>query len=90
MSSTLLLAGCAYREDPPEQRQLAADLVELTGLEHERIEINPAEVVAVREPRAHHRVLPAKANCAVMTTDGKFISVLETCPEVTRRLEQSK
>jgi hypothetical protein len=84
------LAGCSgtYHDDPPEQ--LALDLVQLTGLDRETIDINPGEVVAIRTPRVHHRVLPPEANCAVLTTDGKFISVLETCQQVRQLLGQAR
>ena len=82
----VLLSGCAI-DDPPEQ--FAFDLVRVTGLDHEMIEINPAEVVAIHAPRLHRRELPPSAHCAIKTTDGKFISVLETCQEVADRLEHS-
>jgi hypothetical protein len=88
-----LLAGCmaAVQQDPPpEQQQLAFDLVTVTGLEHELIQINPSEVIALRAPRKVHRVLPPRANCAVQTTDGHFVSVLETCQEVLQRLERAR
>jgi hypothetical protein len=86
-----LLAGCAaaVEDDPPAEQQIVAgSLVEVTGLEHERIEVNPTEIVALRAPRRVHRVLPAKANCAIMTTDGKFLSIIESCAEVRRKLER--
>ena len=70
------------------QNALALDLVHLTGLHHELIEVNPTEIVVIRSPRKQSRLLPPEANCAIVTTDGKFISVLETCEEVDRRLEQ--
>jgi len=85
------LVSCAT-QNPPNQpgAQFAFDLVTFTGLDHEKIEVNPTEVVAIREPRTHRRELPPAAKCALVTTDGKFISVLETCSEVSTRLENSK
>jgi hypothetical protein len=69
---------------------VAVDLIQVTGLDGEAIAINPTEVVGIRAPRKHHRVLPPLANCAIMTTDGKFIAVLENCQMVSQRLEAVK
>ena len=81
----MLLTGCAA-DDPP---QLAFDMIELTGLVGERVAINPAEVVSIREPREKGRAVHPHANCIISTTDGKFISVIEECTEVERRLEHA-
>ena len=87
-----LLAGCAaVVNDPPDPRnQLAIELVELSGLDNEQIEVNPAAVVAIRSPRQKNRIMAPAANCALLTTDGRFISVLESCDEVRRRLGGAK
>jgi hypothetical protein len=66
---------------------VAIDLIWLTGLDHEAIAINPGEVVSIRSPRKHHRVLPPGANCAITTSDGKFTSVIESCQVVLQRLQ---
>jgi hypothetical protein len=70
--------------------QLAFDLVQLTGLDYEIIEVNPAEVVAIKTPRKRHRILPLAANCALLTTDGRLISVLETCQVVREKLKRAQ
>jgi hypothetical protein len=67
---------------------LALDLVPLTGLDHEAFYVNPSEVVMIREPRTHNRALPPTARCAIVTADGKFISVLEPCSQVRKLLEK--
>jgi hypothetical protein len=67
---------------------LALDLVQLTGLDHEAFYVNPSEVVMIREPRTHNRVLPPAARCAIVTSDGKFISVLEPCAQVRKLLDK--
>ena len=84
----LLFIGCANVAAAHEL--LALELVQLTGLEHEIIQVNPSTIVAVRLPLERYRLLAAEANCQLMTLDGKFISVIETCAEVRRRLEASK
>ena len=69
---------------------LALNLIQLTGLDHEAIYVNPSAITVIREPRTHHRTLPANANCALMTSDGKFVSVLESCYVVRKLLNANK
>jgi hypothetical protein len=83
----LLLLSCA---DDPARKQLAVTLVELTGLDHESIAVNPASIVALRTPREHNRVLTPGAACAVQTNDGKHIAVLETCEQVRQRIDAAE
>jgi hypothetical protein len=82
-----VLLSCS---DDPRAEQIAVTLVELTGLDHESITVNPASIVALRTPREHDRVLPAAAACAVQTTDGKHISVLETCEKVRQLIDAAE
>jgi hypothetical protein len=84
---SLLLLSCA---DDPRAEQIAVTLVELTGLDHETIAVNPASVVALRTPRTQGRVLPPEAACAVQTSDGKHISVLETCEKVRQLIDAAE
>jgi hypothetical protein len=84
---TVMLLPCS---DHPAGQQLAVELVELTGLDGELIAINPASVVTLRAPRKHDHLLPASASCAVQTSDGKHISVRETCKQVRQRLDAAK
>jgi hypothetical protein len=87
----LLLTACEdsrIHDDPP--KQVAITLIEVTGLDHETIDVNPAEIVDLRSPRTHNRILPPKANCALQMTDGKHITVLETCDQVRQRIDAVK
>jgi hypothetical protein len=81
---TALLLSCT---DHPAGQQLAVTLIELTGLDNEPIAINPHSVVTLRSPRANDHLLPAGAACAVQTSDGKHVSVRETCEQVRQRLD---
>ena len=61
-------------------------LVELTGPENQRIEINPEQVVTLRKPRgAEHFAVGIQ--CIVNTVDGKFILVKENCSTVQKKLK---
>jgi hypothetical protein len=66
-------------------------LLKLTGLDGQMIEVNPDQIVSLRVPREdQERHIHEKAQCLIHTTDGKFISVIETCERVQRLLEESK
>jgi len=62
--------------------------IELHAPDGQKIDINPAEVNTVREPREGAEGHFAKGvKCLVTMTDGKFIAVIEPCDAVVRYLE---
>jgi hypothetical protein len=64
-------------------------LIHFTGPGGQRIDVNPAEVTSVREPRAVSEGHLAKGtNCLIGMTNGKFIAVTNDCEEVRRGLRQ--
>jgi hypothetical protein len=65
----------------------AALLVALTGPEEQPIEVNPHEVVSIRPQRGN---LASGIRCLIHTTDGKYISVIEDCMTVSRKLSEGK
>jgi hypothetical protein len=67
---------------------LALSLVLLHGPKAHEIYINPDSVTTMRSaPGAHNEHFTDEARCMLNTSDGKFISVVETC-EVVRGLFQ--
>jgi len=66
---------------------VALHLIKVTGLDGQIIELNPEQIVSLRVPR-EEGTLHAGIRCLIHTTDGKFISVLETCESVQKLLEQ--
>jgi hypothetical protein len=66
---------------------VALALVTLTGPDGQKIDVNPAEVVTVREPRASilEHIAPG-TKCLLHMADGKMVMVVETCDEVRLRL----
>lgn len=68
---------------------LAIALVELQAADGHRVMLNTGEVTYFREPRdGEHFVKGAK--CLVFLSDGRFISVIETCDEVEQKFQQAK
>jgi len=64
---------------------VAVLLVQLTGPDDQRIEVNPHEIVSVRAPRGPEHFAKG-VRCVLHTTDGKFIAVVEDCDTVLQRL----
>lgn len=63
------------------------DLVMLTAPDGKYLSVHPSQVVALRGS-AGHGTLHQGVHCVVFTADGKFLSVVETCPEVDRKLRR--
>ena len=67
--------------------KLVLHLVPLHGPDNQFIEINPQEIVSLREPRDTEQHLHPDVRCLVLTTDGKFVGVTETCQRVEELIE---
>jgi hypothetical protein len=65
----------------------AAALITLTGPGGQVIDINPAEIVSLREPRGDGH-FDKDVHCLIHTADGKFITVIETCQIVRERIDE--
>ena len=65
---------------------LALRLVPFYGPDNQVIEINPEEVVAIREPRENETTHHENVACVIYTSDGKFFGVREDCTTVAQRL----
>lgn len=64
--------------------ELVLQLVEFTAPGNQHVEINPAEVVAIRPVKKEHE--SGNVKCVIYTVDGKFISVMEDCNVVHEKL----
>jgi uncharacterized protein YlzI (FlbEa/FlbD family) len=67
----------------------ALELVTLQTLDGREVSVNPFEVASVSE--AKHEKDPKKEwapsiHCVVTMTNGKFVTVVETCDEVRKKL----
>lgn len=67
---------------------VAVQLVLLHAPDGTDIVVNPQEVVSMRGPRAEvkegEKHFAEGVNCMINTSDGKFLSVRETCADVMR------
>jgi hypothetical protein len=61
--------------------------ISVTGLDNQSIELNSSQIVSIRPPRGTDH-FNNEIHCLVHTTDGKYISVIETCEVVHRLLTQ--
>jgi hypothetical protein len=66
-------------------------MVELHTLHGDVVQVNPTMVVSLRRPQGKGKqVMHGDVQCIVNFVDGKFITVLESCSEVRKKLEQSE
>lgn len=65
---------------------IALRLILLTGPDNQRIEVNPDAVTNFRPPRGNDHFAPG-VKCLVFLSDGKPLTVIETCDQVKYLLE---
>lgn len=66
----------------------ALQWITLHGPDNVTIDVNPAQIVTVREPRGQQeRVVHKDVKCLLFLADGKFIAVVEDCATVRARLD---
>jgi hypothetical protein len=65
-------------------------MLRVTGITGEMVEINPDQIASLRVPSAlmQEGHFHGKAKCVIFTGDGKFIATLETCKQILDRLGQ--
>jgi hypothetical protein len=80
--------------DPPASPVQAAAiaLLLLHGPTGREIRINPRNITSLHSPvpGQHNTAVAAGARCLINSSDGKFVSVVETCEAVTRMIEAPK
>lgn len=69
---------------------VALDLLEVHGPDGQVAFINAHEIATLREPVTFdlRRHFAKGTRCIVLTTDGKFLSVTETCGEIRAALRE--
>lgn len=68
----------------------ALTLVELHGPEGQRYYLNPVEISTIREPVGNDlRHFSKGTRCLIVTTNGKFLAVHETCDEVRAEVNKA-
>ncbi|MET0653662.1 MAG: hypothetical protein ABWY63_14220 [Hyphomicrobiaceae bacterium] len=64
-------------------------LVALTAADGTTVMVNPREIVVIRG-QGKSRLLTPGAHCVIGTTDGKFITVIQTCDDVKQAIEDTR
>lgn len=68
---------------------IAVLLIQLTGPEHQVIELNPEQIVSMRTPRVVEHFAPG-SHCLIHTSDSRIVLVQETCDVVRHMIEDQK
>lgn len=68
--------------------EVALVLIQLTDLNHSKVDVNVAEIVSLRDA-TDSGLLAEGAKCIVNTADGKHFTVIETCEEIRRLIVEA-
>lgn len=65
------------------------EFLELHGPDGQRVYVNEYEISSLRQPTSVdlRRFFPSGVHCVVVTGNGKFIGVVETCPTIRDLIE---
>ena len=63
------------------------ELLLLQAMDGHQIHVNKDAIVTISEPRKIGRLGTDKFNCVIGLTSGKYVSVIETCDSVRKRLK---
>lgn len=69
------------------------DLVQLTGPDGQKVFVNPMEITTLRvlsKLAVVSEHFPKGSHCVIVTTNGKFLPVQETCERVAALVEKAK
>ena len=64
-----------------------ATMLVLHNVSGVEIDVNPDEITHLRRPEAGSPNFPKSANCMINMSDGKFVTVKETCDQIRTLLE---
>jgi uncharacterized protein YlzI (FlbEa/FlbD family) len=64
------------------------ELLLLQAMDGHQIYVNKDAIVTISEPRTIGRLGTDKFNCVIGLTSGKYITVVETCDSVRKRLKE--
>jgi len=54
------------------------------------VQVNPELITHMRSPEPGHSSFIEKANCMINLSDGKFVTVVETCDAVRRAIDDAR
>jgi uncharacterized protein YlzI (FlbEa/FlbD family) len=65
---------------------IAAGLLELHALDGRTVYVNPDQIVSMARP-SENTTFVGSVQCVITLSDGKFVSVRDTCDEVQARMQ---
>jgi hypothetical protein len=67
---------------------LAAILIFLHGPDGREIDVNPDKITSLQARMGKNKNIHDSVECIVNLSDGKFVSVVETCETISRKLQE--
>jgi len=64
------------------------ELLLLQAMDGHQIHVNKDAIVTISEPRKIGRMGTDKFNCVIGLTSGKYVTVVETCDSVRKRMKE--
>lgn len=68
---------------------VAMTFIQLTGPDHQIIQLNPKSIIDYRSLRGVDHFAPG-TKCLIHTSDGKFIPIIEACDQIRHMLEDMR
>jgi len=67
-------------------------LIVLHAPDGDEIDVNPEQITAIRDKKSEedNKFVVGTVNCILNTSDGKFVSVVESCEEVRRLIREAE
>lgn len=70
---------------------ILAGMILLHNVSGAMVEINPDQITHLRNPEpTKDHAFTEKAHCMINMTDGKFVTVIESCEAVRRAIEEHR
>lgn len=63
------------------------ELIDLLLLDGRTVHVNAAHIASVSTPKPEDPLLTPKVHCIVTMANGRFVSVVEDCASLRKRLE---
>jgi hypothetical protein len=64
------------------------EFLTLQAIDGHQIHVNKTAIITVSEPRAVGRLGTDKFNCVVGLANGKYVTVIERCESVRKRMKE--
>jgi hypothetical protein len=72
------------------KRAVLVSILLLHGPTGREIRLNTSMVTSLHAPQGPNKSLSEEVRCLINTADGKFISVVESCADIARLIEEPR